>query len=196
MVLSVFQTFRISRSWLTADRITVKKGLRERPRTSSTGDLLAGAAPRRKRSRRGVAQTLPKRGRHGVRRSQSSASPRQSIGDLTEDYRGKLTLDLRENLVSAGSRVKLTLLRRHGVSEQEQSHRAPRSADTMPAQVSKEIGETVRHPSARFTDSGGHSSFARGHASKPAGMSDSSFGKSTIAPIPNGEMSWLRRTGL
>ena len=76
---------------------------------------------------------------------------------LTKDYREKLTLDLRENLVFVGSRVKLTLLRRHGVSEQEQSHRAPRSADTMPAQVSKEIGETVRHPSARFTDSGGHS---------------------------------------
>ena len=110
---------------LEPTELQLKKGLRERPRTSSTGDLLAGAAPRRKRSRRGVAQTLPKRGRHGVRRSQSSASPRQSIGDLTEDYRGKLTLDLRENLVFAGSRVKLTLLRRRRVSEHEQSHRAP-----------------------------------------------------------------------
>jgi hypothetical protein len=45
-------------------------------------------------------------------------------------------------------------------------------------------------------DSGGHSSFARGQASRPAGMSDSSFGKSTIAPMPKGEISWLRRMGL
>lgn len=35
-----------------------------------------------------------------------------------------------------------------------------------------------------------------GEESSPAGMRDSSFGKSIIEPIPKGEISWLRRIGL
>jgi hypothetical protein len=44
-------------------------------------------------------------------------------------------------------------------------------------------------------DSGGQSCLEQGHASNPAGIKDSSFGKSTIAPMPKGDMSWLRRIG-
>ena len=75
----------------------MKKGLRERPCTSSRGDLLAGGRPAPLRSRWAVAHAVPKRVRHEVRRDRSRVSPRRSTLDLTKNCREKLTFDLRGN---------------------------------------------------------------------------------------------------